>query len=513
MTAPTALNGHAPAAAACPLCDAPGRLDPATGLFRVDPGSISTGSSVPSRQASALPLPFPADVLPPQLQAFCEEGAAAGDLPVDFIAVPTLAYLGGALGAQASLRLKAGWDEWGALWTAVVGDTGSGKSPGIDRARDPVAKLQAAEYAAYRRALDAWQESGEKGAKPTLRHYFTTDATPEAVASIMAENDGLVFDQEELLGWVLGFDRYHKAGDRQRWLSTWSFAPFKVDRRGGEPIFVPHPVVGVVGGIQPDLLPELAGDLARRDGFADRLLIAWPVARVPAWTETSLSPATAQAAERLFATLRPVGGREGVESAAVELSPEARAVWVEWHAANAAAQAAAPAAWRGFLAKGPRHVARLALVLHAGWQAGCCDPPRLPLDLAAPLEEEAMLGAVRLWDYFCDHRARVLLKVGAGAGPRPGPPALEAKVLDALRTAGEAGLSREALLRELGGHLPAAKLTLALQALADRGEAWGERQPAGPKGGRPAEVWRAEDRRVETEGTEKTPSPGMEGGP
>jgi hypothetical protein len=60
--------------------------------------------------------------------------------------------------------------------------------------------------------------------------------------------------------------RSGRGGDRQHYLSMWSRATIKVDRKGnnGAPILVSRPVLPVVGGIQPDLLPDLA-DAAQRE--------------------------------------------------------------------------------------------------------------------------------------------------------------------------------------------------------------------------------------------------------
>ena len=80
--------------------------------------------------------------------------------------------------------------------------------------------------------------------------------------------------RDELVGWVKSMDQYRsgRGADRQFFLSVWSRQPIKVDRKGAKPILVSNPCLAVVGGIQPDLLPELADAAQREDGFLDRLL-------------------------------------------------------------------------------------------------------------------------------------------------------------------------------------------------------------------------------------------------
>ncbi len=155
------------------------------------------------------------------------------------------------------------------LWLAVVGDPGSGKSPALDHARHPVDALQKAAWEAFTAALLQWEADAAAAKaqkppappppKPALAHFFTTDATMEALAAILGACPGVVVVRDELVGWVKSHDAYRRAGDRQNWLSLWAGAPLKVDRRGAGTLYVPRPTASVAGGVQPELLAELAG--------------------------------------------------------------------------------------------------------------------------------------------------------------------------------------------------------------------------------------------------------------
>jgi hypothetical protein len=75
--------------------------------------------------------PFPVEVLPPPLARFVQEVADALPCPPDFVAVPMLALLGCAIGTSRVLRVKPGWLEGPRIFTAVVADTGTKKSPAL----------------------------------------------------------------------------------------------------------------------------------------------------------------------------------------------------------------------------------------------------------------------------------------------------------------------------------------------------------------------------------------------
>jgi hypothetical protein len=67
-------------------------------------------------------LPFPVQELPVGLRESVREGALALGCDPACLAVLALAVVAAAIGTTRVLRLKPGWDEPCALWTAVVGD-------------------------------------------------------------------------------------------------------------------------------------------------------------------------------------------------------------------------------------------------------------------------------------------------------------------------------------------------------------------------------------------------------
>ena len=82
--------------------------------------------------------------------------------------------------------------------------------------------------------------------------------------------------------------------------------PLKIDRKHGPPIYIPDPCISVVGGIQPDILTELAHEAGRRDGFIERILWAYPAPAVVAYRDDDdIDQATLDAITGVFRKLRP----------------------------------------------------------------------------------------------------------------------------------------------------------------------------------------------------------------
>ena len=363
-------------------------------------------------------LPFPVSTLPLALRDLVVEGAAALVAPPDFVAVPLLIAAGAAIGDALELELKPGWTEGPNLYGACVGDPGSKKSPNFRLAMQPLYRIQARlrreyeqEKEVYRQELAAWEarkraDRGPKPEAPVFRHVITTDATTEALAPMLLNSKGLLLFKDELTGWVRGMDQYRSGGrgaDRQHYLSMWSRSLIKVDRKSSaEPIIVARPLLSVFGGIQPDLLPDLADAAQREDGFVDRLLWSYPDPVRDRWTTEGIRPETLQAVERIFddlQALEPDRDDEG-ESVArmIRLSPEAQERWVTWYDRHAAevADEGFKRRLRGPWAKLPGQLARLTLILHALVSR----PPE------AEVHPGVLEAAIQLLDYFKSHVRR-----------------------------------------------------------------------------------------------------------
>src|SRR5262249_45146324 len=129
------------------------------------------------------------------------------------------------------------------------------------------------------------------------------------------------------------------------------------------------------GGVQPDLLPDLADAAQREDGFLDRLLWSYPDPLPDRWTEDELPRAVIRDVERVFehlyalteSTAEEEGNEEGEpRSTVVTLSPEAREIWTRWYADHVREGDGdtLPRRLRGPWAKMPSQLLRLTLILH-----------------------------------------------------------------------------------------------------------------------------------------------------
>jgi hypothetical protein len=75
---------------------------------------------------------FPTDTFSPSWQDWLQRTARGAGATVGHVAVPLLAIASSLIGTARRVRASSSWSEPCTMWTAVVGFSGTGKTPGID---------------------------------------------------------------------------------------------------------------------------------------------------------------------------------------------------------------------------------------------------------------------------------------------------------------------------------------------------------------------------------------------
>lgn len=392
----------------------------------VDALTDKTDADTVTPEAPAVPTfsPFPVDVLPEPIRSFVADAAKSIGCDPSFVALPLLSALASAIGNTHRIELKRGWTEPAIVWTAIVGESGTHKTPAFKAAMKAIRKAQAQAFKEYEAARAEWEaqhlryeaeltgwkrdaakkhrSSGEddgysiappeKPAVPIARRYIVSDTTTEALAPILLGNPrGVLLARDELAGWLGSFDRYAKAGkagaDSAHWLSMHNGEAMTIDRKTGIPptIHVPSASVSITGGIQPGILARALGQEHHESGMAARMLYAMPPRKAKQWTEADVDANTEAAVatvfDRLFSLTMEVDP-ESVEPLNPDLRPRlvrltdhGKAAWVRFYNEHATEQAELSgddaAAW----SKLEGYAARLALVVHlTRWAAAQKNP-------------------------------------------------------------------------------------------------------------------------------------------
>jgi len=321
---------------------------------------------------------------------------------------------------------------------AVVGFSGTGKTPGLDVTRralsliergrkQKIAELQRehetraqkakAEKKKWEKAVadavEAKLPAPPKPADATEPGPFVgprlslSDSTIERLAVLLeARPQGLAFVADELARLFLNMRRYSNGQDNEFWLEAWNGKNFVVERQGRPPVVLDYLLVGVIGSFQPDKLARaFEGD---DDGMYARFCFGWPEepAHMPLSNEVSeIEPEIQNALTRL---INLPGEEDGVFAPrTVELSAEAVSAFETFRTFLAQQKPDLDGREREWVAKGGTHVLRLSGTLaYLDWaMQGGAEPQAIG--------QEYVEAAVRLWrDYFWLHSRAALRQIG-----------------------------------------------------------------------------------------------------
>jgi hypothetical protein len=362
---------------------------------------------------------FPVEVFPLPVQQIITATNENLNFPLDFIGASMLYAVSVAIGNTHKVEVKKGWLESPVLYLAIVARAGTNKSHPLSFALQPIVEqdkrtftLYEQQRQDYERAMSLSKKEREEEAidepiKPVWQKFLLSDFTPEALVEVHKHNKrGIGVYVDELAGWFKNFNRYNKGSEMEFWLSVWSGKPINIDRKTGEPVFIPLPYISVCGTIQNGVLDELAKGSRTQNGFIDRILFVIPDnIKKEYWSETDLNPIVSENWESIISrllslsitndeTLNPVPD-------VLKFAPEAKRILFEWQKVNTdQSNEVENEATSGIYSKLEMYAVRLALILEM-MQYACNES-----DLQA-VSEESVKGALQLVEYFKNSAIKV----------------------------------------------------------------------------------------------------------
>jgi hypothetical protein len=355
-----------------------------------------------------LPFPsFPWDIFPPGWRGHFEDLAESLAVAQEGVVSSSLAILSGAIGNHLKVSPKPGWENSVAIWMALVGDSGQGKTPIIRNLMQGLYTAQQEAFEAFQNELKIFEENVSKKGEssptpPRLTRYFTTDPTLEALLCLLAENPrGLILIKDELASLVCGFNQYKPGGrgnERQHYLSIFSGSPVIPDRRYAEKVYVGHPFLSLLGGIQRRLVPEILGHEAFSDGLIYRFLF---LVLAPQWYPLSRKTWREESREAWHQLL--MAAKSFQEERIVHLDQGAWECFRNYRNQLYRLFGYVPSQVAGFIPKMTDYALRLAGVLHFWHSFPVLPPPAI-------LSRETMDKAVRLSSFYFG-QVRLLLQL------------------------------------------------------------------------------------------------------
>ena len=258
------------------------------------------------------PLPVPA-IFGDAWGQWIEAAAEGKGAPCDYVAGALLAVAGSLIGKSRWAHPYGDWREPPVIWSVLVGNPSSRKSPGLDAVRAPLEALSDRLMTAAAPALEAWRKRKEiadlhdaawrekykqavkkreslptypaeadAGDEPLGPVLEINDATVEGLTKFLARQQrGTLVVRDELAGWLGGMNRYHGgSSDRPFWIEAYCGRRHAVDRVSRDGEEVRRLSVSLVGCIQPEPLSSLLLK-PDDDGMVARFCPFWPLLSPP----------------------------------------------------------------------------------------------------------------------------------------------------------------------------------------------------------------------------------------
>ncbi|MHB9045654.1 MAG: YfjI family protein, partial [Pirellulales bacterium] len=442
--------------------------------------------------------PFPVAVLPEPIGGFVRAAAKALGCDTSYVGLPILSALASAIGNSRRILLKPGWLEPPILWTAIIGKSGTLKSPAMELALRPVRERQRRHFQEhdaamleYEQALEEYEHAKrskgggprpERPARPICRRTWVDDLTTEGLAVILQENlRGVLCAKDELSAWFGGFDRYAKGGkgsDAARWLEMYGGRSLVIDRKTDrKTIRVERAAVCLTGGIQPAILARALTPEYFASGLAARVLLACPPVRAKKWSEAvvpqEIIDQVGAVFNRLYALDGTIDADGNQEPKVLALTREAKVEWVRFHDGHGREMSELDDNEAALWSKLEGVVPRLALVIHLVRSAS--DDPLLRSH--GQLDAQSILAAVELVRWFGHEGRRVY-----GMFAESEEDSSRRELVELVRRKGGVVTARE--IQQTGPRLlraPGAAET-ALEGLANAGYGTWQSSPRGQRG-------------------------------
>jgi hypothetical protein len=400
--------------------------------------------SILDDRRGALP-DFPLDCLSAPVREWVKRAAHGAGVTVAHVAVPAIGIASGLIGMARRVQASRSWSQPATCWTAVVGASGSGKTPGIDTIKRALAQVERnnrnkidvlrrqheTKSAAAKAAREEWKKGVEEAisagknapqmpeaatdpGKFIIPRLYISNATIERLGELLqARPQGTLLLMDELAGLFMNMSRYSGGEDNTFWLEAWNGGSHTVERMNRS-LQIDNLLVGVVGGVQPDKFARsFEGD---QDGMYARFLFAWPPA--PAYR-----PLTDEADEtdpdiiNVMTRLDRLAEFEddNLVKCSIALSAEARVEFEQLRQFVRGEMEALDGREQEWMAKAQAHALRLAGTLCLLDWASRKDltPAEAFPDVPTAIGPEYMTAAIRLvQDYFWPHARAALRQSG-----------------------------------------------------------------------------------------------------
>jgi hypothetical protein len=285
------------------------------------------------------------------------------------------------------------------LWSALLMESGHGKSRAEGLIYDPIRAMQCKELKEFKDRVKQYEKDKADAAKngddepaeleEQRKLIFNITTIAALLESLRKQKEyGSVWVRDEVAGIFKSLGQFSKGDneDREIFLALWDGATAFVDRKGNAfSEVVEDPRLSLFGGLQPGKFRQIFKDENDADGLAARILFAYPKVVIEKHSPGEV---------KLPFLMRNIFERLQCLNMDMRPSSEAYELWrnVE-HTERLRAEHQRYPAFAAWMRKATGHVARLSIAVHA---LECGIDPRKNTQV---ITEESMTFAIDLYRY------------------------------------------------------------------------------------------------------------------
>ena len=217
---------------------------------------------------------FPIELFPTQVTDYMNELRDKMGCNPNFMGAAFLSVCSMSIGRSKAIVLKNSWREWCMLWTVIIGDAGSKKSPSTSPMFAPLKQIERDNYRLFKAQSEAFSED-VTAIKKKCKRIYTSDSTIEKYIQMGSENPtGMGIVMGEIAGLINSSGKYSggKGSDIEKYLQAFSYEDLSYDRKVAESARLPNAHLTIFGGIQPTVLTQHMTQHMQDNGFWDRFL-------------------------------------------------------------------------------------------------------------------------------------------------------------------------------------------------------------------------------------------------
>ena len=226
---------------------------------------------------------FPVEVLPEVVRVYAEECAKQSGMDVGAYAFCLLIQAANSADHRTRLEITKGFAVSPNLFGGLVSASGEGKSPILKAASRFSAKIDEERVRRSQQAKAKWRElckqikgEDQQPPEPPWRQRKASDATVEALAQLASTNpSGIYMVWDEISELIGRMDAYSKdAGkDRGRYIVGYDCGQLVINRATKDPMVVDNFSLGILAGMQPEVLADYLKKATASDGLYQRFLV------------------------------------------------------------------------------------------------------------------------------------------------------------------------------------------------------------------------------------------------